>query len=91
MYRVYAVNRKSPVPLAERQRISLQERGYDAKAIMASPKLVLLETAVEEDKIGLPEGLYEEVSPHEDGPYGRITFCDSFARRSLTSSTMVCT
>lgn len=59
--RVYAVNRKSQVPLAERQRSSLQERGYDSDVIMTSPKLVLLETAVEDERLGLPNAQYEEV------------------------------
>lgn len=88
--RVYAVNRKSQTPLVQRQRVSLRERGYDAEAITASPKLVLLEAAVEEEKLGLPDGLYQEVSSHEGGPCNEtITPRRSFAHRSLTSFTMV--
>ncbi|GJE93538.1 acetyl-CoA synthetase-like protein [Phanerochaete sordida] len=58
--RVYALNRKSSTPLAERQRASLAERGYDVD-LVASPKLVLVETAVEDSKIGVEDALYEEI------------------------------
>ncbi|EKM51191.1 uncharacterized protein PHACADRAFT_263199 [Phanerochaete carnosa HHB-10118-sp] len=58
--RVYALNRKSSKPLATRQKASLEERGYDLD-ILSSEKLTLVETTVEDDKLGLPDELYEEL------------------------------
>lgn len=59
--KVYAFNRKSRTPLSERQREGLQERGYDADSILNSEKLTLVETTMEDEKLGLPDELYEEV------------------------------
>lgn len=58
--RVYALNRKSSLPLVERQKSSLAERGYDVN-ILTSEKLSLVETTVEDDKLGLPDELYEVI------------------------------
>lgn len=59
--RVYALNRKSRTPLAERQKAGLEERGYDADSILSSEKLALVETTMEDERLGLPDELYEEV------------------------------
>ena len=59
--KVYAFNRKSRTPLAERQREGLEERGYDADSILGSEKLSLVETTMEDEKLGLPDQLYDEV------------------------------
>ena len=60
--KVYAFNRKSRTALSDRQRASLEERGYDADRILASEKLALVETAMEDEKLGLSAELYEEAS-----------------------------
>ena len=59
--KVYAFNRKSRTPLADRQKEGLEERGYDADSILGSEKLTLVETTMEDEKLGLPDELYEEV------------------------------
>lgn len=59
--RVYAVNRKSSTPIAERQKAILEELGYNADEIVSSPKVVFVETDVEADRLGLPDDTYEEV------------------------------
>ncbi|KIP01948.1 hypothetical protein PHLGIDRAFT_319891 [Phlebiopsis gigantea 11061_1 CR5-6] len=59
--KVYAFNRKSRTPLAERQREGLEERGYDADGILGSEKLSLVETTMEDEKLGLPTELYNEI------------------------------
>ena len=60
--KVYAVNRRSDVPLAERQRDILNGRGYDADRILQSEKVTLIETNPDEDKLGLQPAMYDEVS-----------------------------
>ena len=60
--RVYAVNRRGSQPLAERQKAVLDERGYDGVAILRSPKVVLIETDMDEECFGLSHAAYEEVS-----------------------------
>lgn len=59
--RVYALNRRRDVPLAERQRGVLVERGYDADRILGSDKVVLIETSLEEERLGLQPAVYDEV------------------------------
>lgn len=57
---VYALNRKSNIPIHERQMAAFQDRDMDA-SILDSPKVVLLESNLHEDKLGLPDDTYEEV------------------------------
>ena len=64
--RVYAMNRRSSQPLAERQKIVLDDRGYDSGAILRSPKVILIETDMDEERFGLSEAAYEAVSPCGD-------------------------
>lgn len=59
--RVYALNRKASTPLHERQKAILDERGYDAQSILSSPKVVLLESDMEQDRLGLSAELYHTV------------------------------
>lgn len=58
--KIYAVNRKSDTSLIERQKLVLQQRGYDAD-IVNSPKVVLLEANLSETELGFPKTLYQEV------------------------------
>ncbi|KAI0337841.1 NAD(P)-binding protein [Trametopsis cervina] len=59
--RVYAVNRKGREPLFDRQHAILLDRGYDADAIMNSPKVSLLEADLREPHFGLSQELYNEI------------------------------
>lgn len=63
--RVYALNRTSARPLWERQATVLRERlGNDTQAwhVMLSPKLRLVEAALDKEDLGIDGELYEEVS-----------------------------
>lgn len=59
---IYAINRTGKQALVDRQRMELSRRGYDAQKIMDSGKVVLVEAAIEDEHLGLPDDLYEEVS-----------------------------
>ncbi|TCD61585.1 hypothetical protein EIP91_008188 [Steccherinum ochraceum] len=61
--RIFVLNRRSPtgVPLVQRQTEALVEAGYDAKRVLASPKVVMLESNMHEERLGLPLKLYEEI------------------------------
>ena len=58
--KVYALNREAPAPLDARQRIVLRDRGLDP-SVIDSPKVVLLEGALSQPKLGLADGLYEQL------------------------------
>ena len=58
---VYALNRKSSTSVYERQKTVLDERGVDGKALLAAPKLVLLESKADEANLGLLPAVYAEV------------------------------
>jgi len=58
--KVYGFNRENSTPLDTRQRIALKERGLDP-SVVDSPKVVLLEGNVSQQKLGLPDDLYEEL------------------------------
>ncbi|EKM49937.1 uncharacterized protein PHACADRAFT_213717 [Phanerochaete carnosa HHB-10118-sp] len=57
---VYAVNRKGGEPIAERQKATYKESDLDV-AILNSPKIVLLECDMHEDRLGLSDDTYEEI------------------------------
>ncbi|THH32751.1 hypothetical protein EUX98_g1456 [Antrodiella citrinella] len=61
--RIYVVNRRSPtgVPLLQRQMEAVAEAGFDAQEVLSSPKIVLLETNLPEERIGLSDELVEEI------------------------------
>lgn len=59
--RIYAINRANKTSLANRQKSSLQERGYDSEAVMGSGKVVLVEAATEDPQLGIPSEIYQEV------------------------------
>lgn len=59
---IYAINRTGKLALGDRQRMELGHRGYDTQKIVDSGKVVLVEAAMEDEKLGLPDDLYEEVS-----------------------------
>ena len=61
--KVYAVNRKSGMSLAERQKQALADRGYDAERIVKSEKVVFVDTNMDSDRFGLQPDLYQEVNP----------------------------
>ena len=58
--RIYALNRKSSIPLEHRHQTILSERGLDS-SVINSEKVRLLEIDLEADYFGLSSGLYEEV------------------------------
>jgi FlaA1/EpsC-like NDP-sugar epimerase len=60
--RIYCLNRRSTmrVDLAERQKKTLGELGLDT-SILSSPKVVLLEGDVAQDRLGLENDIFEEV------------------------------
>ena len=60
--KVYAVNRKSGMSLAERQKQALADRGYDAERIVKSEKVVFVDTNMDGDRFGLQPDLYDEVN-----------------------------
>ena len=60
--RVYALNRRNAVPLLQRQKTVLGDRGYDVEAIMGSSKVVYAEADLGQPSLGLEQHLYEEVS-----------------------------
>lgn len=59
---IYALNRKGDKPLIERQRTMIEERELDL-GILNSPKVVLLESDMHKDRLGLRDDTYEEVRP----------------------------
>ncbi|KAF8579177.1 acetyl-CoA synthetase-like protein [Ramaria rubella] len=61
--RIYALNRRGRdgISLQARQRSSLEDRGLDV-SLLASPKLVLVQTDVSQPALGLPDLLYNEVT-----------------------------
>ena len=56
------MNRRNAVPLLQRQKTVLVDRGYDAEAIMDSSKVVYVEVDLGQPRLGLKQHLYEEVS-----------------------------
>lgn len=58
--KVYCFNRQSSTPLDARQRIVLRDRGLDP-SVVDSPKVILLEGTVSQQKLGLADDLYEEL------------------------------
>ena len=58
--KVYALNREASIPSGTRQRIALRDRGLDP-SVVDSPKVALLEGTVSQPKLGLADGLYEEL------------------------------
>lgn len=60
--RIYALNRPSrdQLPLRERQRSALIDRGLDA-GVLDSEKVVLLEGEIVEPRFGMGEKVYEEL------------------------------
>ena len=62
--RVYVLNRRSPtgVPLLQRQMEALTEAGFDPASVLKSEKVVLLETDLPKERLGLSQALYDEVS-----------------------------
>ncbi|CAL1699334.1 unnamed protein product [Somion occarium] len=58
--RVYALNRHNHQPLKERQRLALQLRGFD-ESIVNTEKIVLVETDLEKERMGLSPEVYEEI------------------------------
>ena len=59
--RIYAINRKGQGSIVDRQRAVLQERGFDDRAILSSPKVVLMQTDMDEENLGLPSEVFDEV------------------------------
>lgn len=62
--RVYALNRKGETPLRDRQEAALLAREFDV-GLLDSPKIVLLECESDQEQLGLPSGVYEEVRRHQ--------------------------
>lgn len=58
--RVYALNRKGETPLRDRQEAALLAREFDV-GLLDSPKIVLLECESDQEELGLPSGVYEEL------------------------------
>ncbi|KAF7329341.1 Acetyl-CoA synthetase-like protein [Mycena kentingensis (nom. inval.)] len=58
--RVYAFNRPSRTPIAQRQRASFEDRGLDSE-LLASPKLVYLEGDTTRADLGLTEAHLAEI------------------------------
>ena len=58
--KVYALNRDASTPLDARQRVALGDRGLDP-SVINSLKVVLLEGTVSQPKLGLADGLFEEL------------------------------
>ncbi|KAH8105214.1 male sterility protein-domain-containing protein [Cristinia sonorae] len=61
--RVFVLNRRSPtgVPLVRRQMDAMAEAGFEASKLVRSPKVVLLETDLPDDRLGLSDEVYEEI------------------------------
>ncbi|GJE91046.1 acetyl-CoA synthetase-like protein [Phanerochaete sordida] len=57
---VYALNRRCDIPAAERQQAAFEERELDT-ALLKSKKIVLLECDTHEDRLGLPDDIYEQI------------------------------
>ncbi|PSR71637.1 hypothetical protein PHLCEN_2v12490 [Hermanssonia centrifuga] len=58
--RVYALNRRNQQPLNKRQHAVFKDRGIDV-TLLDSHKVVLIETDLGGDKLGLPLELWEEI------------------------------
>ncbi len=58
--RVYALNRRNQQPLNKRQHAVFKDRGIDV-TLLDSHKVVLIETDLGGDRLGLPLELWEEV------------------------------
>ena len=58
--KVYALNRKAPTLPDARQRIALRDRGLEP-SVVDSHRVVLLEGSVSQPKLGLTDGLYEQL------------------------------
>lgn len=57
---VYALNRKNGKPVAEYQRNAFEERELDV-SLLDSPKIVLLESDMHGDRLGLPDDVYDQI------------------------------
>lgn len=82
---IYALNRKEDKPILERQRTTLEQRELSLD-ILHSPKLVLLESNMCNEKLGLSDDMYEEVRNNDRALRTVIDDIDdtsfSFAQRS---------
>jgi hypothetical protein len=61
IHKVYALDRKKDVPLTDMLSQALAERGYHADGIVQSGKVVLIETNMDEDSLGLQPAEYNKV------------------------------
>jgi nucleoside-diphosphate-sugar epimerase len=61
VHKIYAVNRKGVLPLIERQREALADKGYDTDSVINSLKVTFVETDLAQDMLGLPQSIYDEV------------------------------
>ncbi|QRV95194.1 acetyl-CoA synthetase-like protein [Ceratobasidium sp. AG-Ba] len=62
--RVWAINRKQRdrrISLQQRQKDAFEDKGLDT-ALLQSPKLILLESDITTERLGLPTELYEEIT-----------------------------
>ena len=69
---VYALNRKNGTSVTGRQKATFDERELDL-TVLDSPKIVLLEADMHEDRLGLSDDIYDQVRSQLTSGFRRLT------------------